>query len=258
MPFKEHRGGGKAHNPVSTMESRWDSEWADSRNDNRVSQMTSDENWHWINTYLKRPSRILEGGCGLAVWVKFLHGQGYDVWGVDYSGEAIERSKALWPELKLEKADIRALPFGNNFFDGIISIGVIEHDIDGPEAALKEMYRVLRPNGTLYCTVPCISHAKTLGLMALQDWIVRNRTIRKLTGRNVDDVEFFEYVFEPNEYANILKSVGFVLLELVPLRPHSLYLGSKGSLRSKIIESIHLSWPWVFSHMMAGICRKPT
>jgi len=256
MAFKEHRGGGREHRPVSTMESRWDSAWVQSRNEIQISQLASDENWAWMSNFLKKQSRILEAGCGLAIWVKFLQEQGYDVWGVDYSMEAIERSKVVWPDLKLQKGDIRALPFENNFFDGIVSIGAIEHDINGPETSLKEMYRVLRPDGILYCTVPCMNYSKRLGLIALQDWIVRNRTIRKLTGRNPDDVEFFEYVFEPEEYINILKSTGFILLKLVPLGPHSLYLGSKGSFRSKIIGSIHTSWPWVFAHMMAGICRK--
>lgn len=238
------------------MDQRWDCEWATTKNEQSVSRLAWDENWPWIRAYLKRPCRILEAGCGLAKWVKFLQDQGYEVWGIDYSAEAIARSKVLWPELKLQKGDIRALPFDENFFDGILSFGAIEHDINGPDAALREMYRVLRPNGILYCTVPCMNYSKRLGLLALQDWIVRNRTIRKLTGRNPDDVEFFEYVFEPEEYVNILKSTGFILLKLVPLGPHSLYLGSKGSFRFKIIGSIHTSWPWVFAHMMAGICRK--
>jgi len=238
------------------MEQRWDCEWAITKREQCVSRLAWDKNWPWISAYIRRPGPILEAGCGLAKWVRFLQNQGYEVWGLDYSSEAIVRSKMLWPDLMLLKGDMRALPFEDNFFDGIVSFGAIEHDINGPDAALREMYRVLRPNGILYCTVPCMNYVRRLGLMALQDWVVRNGIIRKLTGRKPDDVGFFEYVFEPQEYANILRSSGFTLLKLVPLGPHSLYLGSKGSFRSKIIGSIHTSWPWVFAHMMAGICRK--
>lgn len=45
------------------------------------------------------------------------------------------------------------LPFKNNSFDAVISIAVLEH-VKDPFKCAKEIIRVLRPGGELYCSVP--------------------------------------------------------------------------------------------------------
>lgn len=48
-----------------------------------------------------------------------------------------------------------ALDYPDNFFDSVISISVIEHiENDGDTAAIKEIWRVLKPGGILLFTVP--------------------------------------------------------------------------------------------------------
>ncbi len=46
-----------------------------------------------------------------------------------------------------------ALPFGDGIFDGVICTEVLEH-VPEPELALREIFRVLRPGGLAYITVP--------------------------------------------------------------------------------------------------------
>ncbi len=181
MPFTEHRGGGKASADVTSMQKRWDAEWQ-SCTGAGIPDLTSSENWPWVREYIRPPARVLEAGCGFARWVAFLDAQGYEAYGLDYSPVAVERSLAAWPKLRLTVGDLRRLPYEDGFFDGIVSFGAIEHDPDGPEAALAEMRRVLRSGGTMFCTVPCMNVLRRCGLMALQDWIVCNPTIRRLTG----------------------------------------------------------------------------
>jgi ubiquinone/menaquinone biosynthesis C-methylase UbiE len=79
-----------------------------------------------------------------------------------------------------------------------MSLGAVEHDPDGPIVALKEMYRVLKPGGFLYCTVPCINRIRAMGLLAVMDWIICNKSVRRATGRT-PEVQFFEYVYYPEE-----------------------------------------------------------
>ena len=51
--------------------------------------------------------------------------------------------------IELVKGDCRSLPFPDEFFDAAVSISVFEHVTCLPEV-LKELYRVLKPGGTLY------------------------------------------------------------------------------------------------------------
>jgi ubiquinone/menaquinone biosynthesis C-methylase UbiE len=54
-----------------------------------------------------------------------------------------------------KEVDALNLPYENNFFDKIVCISVIEHIKDeGDSAALKEMWRVLKPEGLLIITFP--------------------------------------------------------------------------------------------------------
>lgn len=49
--------------------------------------------------------------------------------------------------------DIHALPFASGVADGVLCIEVLEH-LPNPEAAVSEMYRVLRPGGHVLITTP--------------------------------------------------------------------------------------------------------
>ena len=254
VAFVEHRGSGKTHISTETMESRWDAEWASSGGSSDVPDLGGRENWHWLSTVIVPPARVLEAGCGYAEWVAFLDGRGYEAHGIDYSSMAIKKSLASWPTLRLVQGDLRAMPYEDGFFDGIVSFGAIEHDINGPAEAIVEMKRVLRSGGTMYCTVPCMNYWRRSGWMAVQDYIVCNRMIRRLTGR-MPEAPFFEYVFWPSEYRRILETAGFSVLKLVPLAPYLLTTASM--IRRKAIMAIHNRWPWCFAHMMGAICRKP-
>ncbi len=57
--------------------------------------------------------------------------------------------------------DLCNIPFEDNFFDIIITEDVFEH-IRGYEAAFKEIYRVLKPNGAHVFTVPIHDGRKTI------------------------------------------------------------------------------------------------
>lgn len=52
-------------------------------------------------------------------------------------------------------ADAAALPINNNCVDLIINMAFLEH-VSDPEAALNEMFRILKPGGVIICSVPFI------------------------------------------------------------------------------------------------------
>ncbi len=238
-------------NRFGSMTNRWDAEWGGS--EVVSSELSTNENWPMIRRAIPESGRVLEAGCGIAKWVAFLAQAGYEAHGLDYSKVAIERSLSLWPKLRLARGDLRAMPYEDNFFDAVVSFGALEHDINGPDAALVEMQRVLRSDGILYCTVPCMNWIRRAGYLHLQNWIVRNSLIRRLTGRSAE-VEFFEYVFKPHEYLATLRNAGFSVKELIPLSPYC--IEAKGPGRKRFIQALHRRVPWCQAHMMAAICIK--
>ncbi len=66
--------------------------------------------------------------------------------GVDFSENMLAIAKIKHPEHKFIQADCTCLPFEDNSFD-VITMGYGLRNIENREQALKEIYRVLKPNG---------------------------------------------------------------------------------------------------------------
>src|SRR3990167_1811584 len=143
----------------------WDEQWnvsdlrkiiVSGKNERFVSRITS----KYIPMNSNR--RILEGGCGKGNFVFSLQHHGYDAYGVDFAAETVKKINTVAPELNISIADVRELPFEDNFFDGYWSLGVIEHFYEGYEQIAKEMLRVLKPGGFLFLTFPYLSPLRRL------------------------------------------------------------------------------------------------
>lgn len=105
-----------------------------------------------INTNFKNPKRlkILDIGCGTGKNLETLSKFG-QTFGIDNSKEAITFCKKRHLiNVYLRKSDNTKFP--PNFFDVILMLDVLEHVKEKP--TLKEIHRVLKPNGVLILTVP--------------------------------------------------------------------------------------------------------
>jgi SAM-dependent methyltransferase len=117
----------------------------------------------WVLARL-RPGRALEVGYAFAEapYLAALLGAGFErLVGVDLA-------EADVPGLEAVRADVRELPFGNGEFDLVLCVSTLEHvgadnsayglptedDGDSRRAALRELRRVLAPDGRLLLTVP--------------------------------------------------------------------------------------------------------
>lgn len=100
---------------------------------------------------------ILEVGCGAGWLTYFLHQQGLKPIGIDLLTEQLAQSKLFFDYFNLEgcwaQANLLHLPFPDKHFQGIIAFDVLEH-IERLGQALKEIRRVLRPNGSFFVTIP--------------------------------------------------------------------------------------------------------
>jgi len=77
------------------------------------------------------------------------------VCGIDVAPTVVSAAGAAYPRLEAEVADVRALPFPGETFDVVVSTSTLDHfdSKAGIREALKELFRVLRPGGTLVVTV---------------------------------------------------------------------------------------------------------
>ncbi len=101
-------------------------------------------------------SRVLDVGCGTGEISAEIQRAGYKVIGIDFSPVAIEI--ATKEGLTCEVVDVdEGLPFNDNEFDVVWATDVIEHVFD-PIFVLKEVNRVLVPNGILLATIPYELH----------------------------------------------------------------------------------------------------
>lgn len=88
--------------------------------------------------------KLLDVGCGRRPYEKSYFAKADSYIGADY---LTDRSA---PDVVASAMD---LPFNDDTFDTVTSTEVLEH-VPDPLRALKEMHRVLKPNGVLIITVP--------------------------------------------------------------------------------------------------------
>jgi len=141
-----------------------------------------------------KPKRILDVGCTGSYLITQLAALGHTVYGIDLRWYPVR-----YPNVKFVQGDIRNTDFPNAFFDIIIAVSTLEHvgikepqggleDPEGDQKAIKEMIRILKPNGKMLVTLPygkCdtkntkfrVYNAKTL--------------IDLLTDLNIEQIEYY-------------------------------------------------------------------
>ncbi len=98
--------------------------------------------------------KILDAGCGTGRDLAYLENLSAELYGVDLSEGMLNLAKNKLKNTSLIKADIRKLPFPDNFFDGVLSIASLVHLPHKEKAkAINEFWRVLKPNGVLYICI---------------------------------------------------------------------------------------------------------
>jgi SAM-dependent methyltransferase len=209
---------------VSVWDEWWQRQYAGlplpERIERGVASVEHDPILPYILENLSLGDRVLEAGCGLARFVIYLHRQGYDVTGVDFSQETVRTLLGFDPSLAVEVADVKKLPYADGAFEVYISIGVVEHFEEGPAAALAEAYRVLRPGGRLILQVPC---GNLLARFLQRPWdsawrrVMRTPLVRRMAHRSPRAAErFFQYEYSPREMARFVRAAGFRQERLVP------------------------------------------
>jgi SAM-dependent methyltransferase len=244
-----------------------------------------------VERYIPRGGNILEAGCGLARYVRYLKDRGWSPVGVEYFQSTVDQVHRIWPDLDVYQGDCRSMAVPDASYDGALSLGVVEHFTDGPQVALRELFRIIKPGGIAIITVPCLNRIRQYKRLLWWKEVcdlpkeVYLRWVRheaRRINRRCSDFhfavspaygEFFEYEMTPAEFSAEVKKAGF---DIVEHRPHAVIDGIYHELnplgllikfrRYQFEPTVLAHWmnewlsrrPFFHCHMQAIVGRRPS
>jgi len=183
----------------------WDAEWLSAIQPDLYARAEKGFLGEYRRSFIKhlpKQGRILEAGCGLGLNVLALRARGYDCEGLDYARKAVEAVQAIRRDIPIRVGDVTRIDVPDGYYQGYISLGVIEHLEQGPAAVLREAYRVLSDHGVAYISAPNF------------------HVIRRIKGRlglyrdRIDGLEFYQYAFTRSEMMRLFGESGFSIIGL--------------------------------------------
>jgi len=139
-----------------------------------------------LSGHLKPGMTVLELGCGTGYFTRELACSGADIIAIDVSPELLEIARATCsaPNVRYEIQNACALTDPDATFDSVVGSSILHHlEI---EEALREGYRVLKPDGTIYFTEPNMLNPQ-IALQKNVPWIKRK------LGDSPDETAFFRW-----------------------------------------------------------------
>jgi ubiquinone/menaquinone biosynthesis C-methylase UbiE len=155
-----------------------------------------------------KPGKILDIGTGNARNLLEFANNGFECYGMDFSGEMLKYASQFAKknvfDVKLIKAWCEKLPYKDNSFDYALNISVLHHiKKENQLQSLLEMKRVLKPNGKAVIT-------------AWNKWQSRFILKKKETSIpwNVKGKAYqrYYYLFNYFELKKLLKKAGFKII----------------------------------------------
>jgi SAM-dependent methyltransferase len=110
----------------------------------------------WTSPELQTESRIIDVGCGTGSLTFLIPDRANisTVEAIDYEEQFVDalRQRNTDPRISARQGDACAIPFRENEFDRALCMLVL-HFVSTPDRAVAEMFRVVRPGGTIAATV---------------------------------------------------------------------------------------------------------
>ncbi|WP_457742659.1 class I SAM-dependent methyltransferase [Thermococcus sp.] len=154
------------------------------------------EKWLVFSMLKSKSGKALDIGCGTGNYTLELERRGFEVIGLDASGEMLKiaRSKGL----NCVRGNAYSLPFPDDSFDLVLSVAMFEF-IREPERVLREVYRVLKPGGEVL-----------IGTMnGRSAWFL----FKRLKSLFVETAYRYARFYTPKELEELMRNAGFKNVE---------------------------------------------
>ncbi|MBI5403575.1 MAG: class I SAM-dependent methyltransferase [Ignavibacteriae bacterium] len=189
-------------------ENVWSDEWDQLTPESEIRMWDFYGLRHWIAKFIPRKGKTIEAGCGLGRYVFYFSEMGINIEGVDFSQPTIDYLNE-WKlknryDAVFKKGNILNLEYPDNSLSGYISLGVIEHFIEGPQNALAEAYRVLRPGGIAIISTPSVSFYILYQKIRKK---VKN-IVKRTLFRKVITEKFYQYWYRPGKLKKFIEGSG--------------------------------------------------
>lgn len=186
--------------------------------------LETSEHYAWI-LKLMRPrsdARFLDVACGAGFMVKEAKKSGLDAYGIDASEVVVDLAKKNVPGANILLGDGENLPWPDNHFDYVTSLGSLEHYLH-PEIGIKEIGRVLKSDGLSCVLVP--------NSFSLKDVL----TIMAKGGLDADEQECVSRMATRNEWIELIENNGLKIIKTYKCNEfHPLF--KKGTLKMKSVK----------------------
>jgi SAM-dependent methyltransferase len=97
---------------------------------------------------------VCDLGCGVGHISRYLKARGVSIFGIDLSPRMIEIASQLNPDIPFRQGDMLALDLHDQALTGVVAFySLIHFDREAVRSALKEINRVLHPDGRLLLSV---------------------------------------------------------------------------------------------------------
>jgi ubiquinone/menaquinone biosynthesis C-methylase UbiE len=157
-----------------------------------------------LTSHISAKDNVLEIGCGTGYFTKEIAKTDANVTAIDISPELLNIAKAEIPDTNVKFVIENAydLSFEDGCFDSIVGSSVLHHlEI---EKAISEMFRVLKPGGSLFFTEPNMMNPQ----IALQKNIP---VLKRRLGDSPDETAFFRW-----SLLTLMRKTGFAEIIIKP------------------------------------------
>jgi SAM-dependent methyltransferase len=196
------------------------------------------------------PARILDLGCGdgAAASLAAQRNPGHHLIGFDWSAGALGRARRLG--LTVVRSGVDPIPVASGSVDVVIMSELIEHLVD-TDSALDEVFRVLRPGGSLLLSTPNLAawYNRGLVLLGVQP-IFSEVSLRGVYGRPGHVVAGHLHLFTRGALVGLLAARGFTGIGVRGARYHDV----PRPLRP--LDRAFCAWPAAASILLVH-ARKP-